>query len=184
MTLKWKSFKRSTKATLVVLGILLMFTIIAYAAGWLSKAFHIDVGHGPYDSFAIIQPQDKQEVVPGGTLLVHPQIKNDGNTSGMAIIHLTYPTRDDDTPAYTWTVGENWKVLESGTGYTYYGYTQVLDGGQETSELCNGMTLKEMTGEEFLNITDLGVGGTGYFFPTKEYSNDIDDLWVSVKESI
>lgn len=46
------------------------------------------------------------------------------------------------------------------------------------------MTLKEMTGEEFLNITDLGVGGTGYFFPTIEYSDDIDDLWNSVKDTI
>lgn len=106
MTLKWKSLKRSTQATLIVLGILLLFTIIAYASGWLSKAFNISVDHGPYDSFAIIQSQDKQEIVPGGTLLVHPKIKNDGNTSGMAIIHLTYPTMNDGSPAYTWTVGE------------------------------------------------------------------------------
>ena len=81
---------------------------------------------GSYSSFDIIQPQDQQEVVPGGTIYVHPQVTNDGNTNGMAIIQLTYPTMSDGSPVYTWTVGDGWTKLSEGTGYTYYGYTQVL----------------------------------------------------------
>lgn len=184
MVAKWKCLKRSTRAVILVFAALSLFTIIAYASGWLSKAFRLEVGHGPYDSFAIIQPEDAQEVVPGGTINFHPQVKNDGNTNGMAIIHITYPVKNDGTPAYTWTVGEGWTKLADGTGYTYYGYTQVLAGGQETTELCDGMTLKEMSGEEFTGISDLGVGGTGYFFPAAEYGEDISVIWNQVKDGI
>ena len=184
MTARWKNLKRPTKATLIVVGILLLFTVIAYASGWLSKAFHVPVAPGSYSSFDIFQPEDQQEVVPGGTIDVHPQVTNDGNTNGMAIIQLTYPTRNDGSPAYTWTVGDGWTKLSEGTGYTYYGYTQVLSPQESTTELCNGMTLKEMSGEEFTGIADLSVGGTGHFFPADDYGDDITVIWDQVKDGM
>lgn len=161
--MRWKNLKHSTKAMSIVGGSLLIFTDIAYAAGLLSFPFGVPVIHGSYDHFAIVQPEDQQEVIPGGTIDFHPQVHNDGNTNGMAIIHLTYPTMNDNSPAYTWTVGDGWVKLADGTGYTYYGYTSVIPSKQDSTELCDGMMLKIMSGDEFTSIADLGVGGTGYF---------------------
>lgn len=47
MTARWKNLKRPTKAALIVVGLLMLFTVIAYAAGWLTKPFRIPVDHGP-----------------------------------------------------------------------------------------------------------------------------------------
>ena len=143
----------------------LFFSIaaIAYAAASLliSKTWKTNIQKGEILSMQLVQTDVEGTVSPGDTIDVDPVIYNDGTIQGTVLMKVSYPTLSNASPAYSWTIGSGWSKITDCTGYTVYGYGSVVDGSS-TESLMSGMTMVEMSGEEFDGLTDVNVTVDGW----------------------
>ena len=171
----------AVEAALVV--IIATASIFAYAAisSWINGDKDTNVEIGDVFSGRIEQIDVTGKVSPGDTIAVHPSLSNTGNVPALGFVKLTYPmytpSGSSSTPIYTWTVNSGWKVVETGAGYTVYGYTTPLNYGESTTELCNGMVLKDLSYEELLGVGDINVN-IGYWLGNcNDVGEDVDVAW-------
>jgi len=127
------------------------------------------------------------EVVPGSTLSISPSIKNVGTKQCLAFIKVEMPTYSTSTgelkAAYTFAADASWTKVTDDTGTVVYGYSSVLGQDEETvSPLCVSMTLVEMSGAEFLGLSDINVRLVGYLVDVDEYGEDPSATWTSIGE--
>ena len=131
----------------------------------------------------LLQDAVTGEIVPGDTLNIAPVIKNTGTKECVAFVKVTVPTYGaSSTPAYEYSVGENWTKVGGSGGVAVYGYNSVLAYNEETSNLTEGMTLRNMEVGDFLGIPDLNVSVTGYLAETETYGYDPETAWGQIGE--
>lgn len=87
------------------------------------------------------------------------------------------------SPAYTFTADSSWiKVVDDG-GTVVYGYNAVLGPDEETATaLCDSMTMVNMSGSEFLAMTDVNIRLIGYLADIDEYGDEPAAAWGSIGE--
>ncbi len=179
----WKGLKKSTQVGIIIF---LFFSIaaIAYAAVSLliNKTWSTNLQKGQILSMQLVQTDVEGTVSPGDTIDVAPVIYNDGTIQGTALMRVSYPTLSTGSPAYSWTVGSGWSELTSGAGYTVYGYSSALDGGSSTEALMSGMTMVEMSGEEFNGLADVNVTVDGWLADSEEYGDDPATVWSRIEQ--
>ena len=109
-------------------------------------------------------------------------IYNDGTIQGTALMKGSCPTLSDGSSAYSWTVGTGWSKITDGTGYTVYGYSSPVSGGGQTEALMSGMTMVEMSGEEFTGLSDVNVTVDGWLADSEEYGDDAAVVWTRINQ--
>lgn len=177
----WKSLKGPAKAGVVVF-VLISFVAIAYAASVLiTKHWSTSLGKGEILSMQLVQTDVEGTVSPGDTIDVAPVIYNDGTIQGTALMKVSYPVLSDGSSCYSWTVGSGWTKITDGTGYTVYGYGSVLDGSSSTEPLMSGMTMVEMSGEEFTGLADVNVTVDGWLADANEYGDEASVVWTRIQ---
>ena len=178
----WKSLKRSTQIGIIIF-LIISIAAIAYAASVLvSKTWRTSLQKGQILSMQLVQTDVEGQVSPGDTIDVAPVIYNDGTIQGTALMRVSYPTLSTGSPAYSWTVGSGWSEVTSGTGFTVYGYSSALDGGSSTEALMSGMTMVEMSGEEFTGLSDVNVTVDGWLAESEEYGDDPAAVWTRINQ--
>ncbi len=176
-----KSLKGPAKVG-VVIFIIISCVAIAYAAvAIINKTWSTNLTKGDILSMKLVQTDVEGEVSPGVTIDVAPVIKNDGTLTGTAVVRVSYPVLSDGSPAYSWETGSGWQFIASGTGYTVYGYDNALNGGASTSALMSGMTMVEMSGEEFTGITNVNVTVDGWLADTETYGDNAASVWTRIQ---
>ena len=183
MNEKTKKITRPTKAGLIALITILSIAIVAYAASLIiSKTFKTNLKKGEILSMQLVQTDVEGTVSPGDTIDVAPIIYNDGTIKGTALMRVSYPMLSNGSPAYSWTIGAGWSKVTDGTGYTVYGYGSPLDGGGRTEEpLMSGMTMVEMSGEEFKGLADVNVTVDGWLADSEQYGDDSATVWTRIQ---
>ena len=178
----WKSLKRSTQVGIIIF-LFISLAAIAYAAASLliSKTWSTNLQKGEILSMQLVQTDVEGTVSPGDTIDVAPVIYNDGTIKGTALMRVSYPVINSDTPVYSWTVGSGWSKVTEGIGYTVYGYGSLLDGGGSTEALMSGMTMVEMSGEEFNGLADVNVTVDGWLADSDEYGDDPATVWTRIQ---
>ena len=178
----WKSLKRSTQVGIIIF-LFITLAAIAYAAASLliSKTWSTNLQKGEILSMQLVQTDVEGTVSPGDTIDAMPVIYNDGTIQGTALMRVSYPTLSDGASAYSWTVGSGWSKVTDGTGYTVYGYNSPLDGGGQTNPLMSGMTMVEMSGEEFNGLADVNVTVDGWLADTETYGEDAVVVWSKIQ---
>lgn len=184
MIKKLNSLKTPARIAAEVALVLVIATasIFAYAmvSSWINGDKDTNVEIGDVFSGRMEQIDVTGKVSPGDTIAVHPSLSNTGNVKSLGFIKLTYPVytpSSSSTPIYSWTVNDGWKVVEEGSGYTVYGYTTPLAYGESTTELCDGMVLKDLSYEELLGVGSINVN-IGYWLGNcNDVGEDVDVAW-------
>lgn len=57
-----------------------------------------------------------------------------------------------------------------------------MSGGDQTEPLMLGMTMAEMSGEEFTGLSDVNVTVDGWLADTEEYGDDAAVVWTRIKQ--
>ena len=114
-------------------------------------------------------------------------MKNVGTKQCIAFIKVEMPTYSTSTGelkvAYTFSADSGWiKVADDGAAVVY-GYGAVLNPDEETaSALCESLTMVQMSGAEFLAMSDVNVRLVGYLADVDEYGDEPAAAWGSIGE--
>jgi len=188
MKQKFKTLSRTTQLTLII-ALILSLSIVAYAAisAWVSRSWTSTLIKGDVMEMELNQATVSGEVTPGSTIAVSPRVKNVGTKQCLAFIKVGMPTYSTSTgelkAAYTFSADSGWiKVAEDGRTVGY-GYNAVLGPDEEkVSALCESMTMMEMSGAEFLGLSDVNVRLVGYLADVDEYGDDVESAWMAIGE--
>lgn len=183
MRQKFKALNRITQIV-IILAILLSITMVAYAAisTLISRTWQSDLTKGDIFEMELVQGAVSGEIVPGGTVAVSPVVKNMGTKEAMAFVKIVMPTiPSSGANAYTFTVNEDvWTKVAESSGTVVYGYNDVLGVDGETDALCDSMTMVDMSGSDFIGLSDVNVEIVGYLADRETYGEDVQTVWNEI----
>ncbi len=160
MKQKVKGLCRITQMAIII-ALFLSITIVAYAAisTLISRSWQSDLTKGDIFEMELVQSDIIGEIVPGQSISVSPVVKNLGTKEALAFVKIEMPTiPSSNSPAYTFSVDEVvWTKVEESSGSVVYGYNDVLGVDSETDPLCQSMTMVEMSGSDFIGLSDVNV---------------------------
>ena len=132
-------------------------------------------------------PELTGSVTPGDSKSISAVVTNTGTGRGLAFIKFEYPMYTPSgsstaEPVYTWEANSGWTAVESGSGYTVYGYTQPLDEDESTSSLMDEITMKNLSNSEYKGLEDVNIALTGYIADCNEYGEELDVVWEAANQ--
>ena len=186
MKQKFRTFSRTTQLA-IIMALILPVGIVTYAAinAWISKTWISTLTKG--NVMEMKQGSATGEVLPGQSFPFSPIIKNVGSKQVLAFMKVEMPSYSTSTgeqkETYTFTADGSWtKVVDDGSTVVY-GYSSALSPDEETATvLCDSMTMMNMSGSEFMTMSDVNVRLTGYLADTSEYGKDPVRVWAAIGE--
>ncbi len=183
MKQKFKSLSRITRMAIIA-ALFLSITIVAYAAisMLISITWRSDLTKGDIFEMELVQSDITGEIVPGQSISVSPVVKNMGTKEAIAFVKVEMPTiPSSGANAYTFVVDESmWTKVEESSGTVVYGYNDVLGVDGQTDALCQSMIMVEMSGTDFMGLSDVNVSITGYLADRETYGEDVQMVWNEI----
>lgn len=181
----FKHMKRST-AVILILAILAMTTVVAYAVTTLffkgetqtsdynKKTYFEFAGDGFFTASG--------EVGPGESMSINPVIASEATVDMYVFIRVEMPEYNG-SGLYEIDVNSGWSLVESGSSgdkyVTVYRYDDIVAPGASTTALGSGLTMVDMSLAEYADLTDINVTMTGYACGAEDES--LDTAWDSIK---
>ena len=167
-------------ALVIILGGALAYAAYTHFAA--SNPENSDMVPQPFIAVELEATHLTGNIAPGDTKSMSAVVKNPGSALGMAYIRFSYPVNSSAVGAagsvYTWQVNSGWSVVEEGTGYTVYGYSNPIDGDGSTSSLMDSITMKNMSPADFKTLgNDVNVQLIGYVAECSEYGDEVQAAW-------
>lgn len=168
----------------IITALFLSITIVAYAAisTLISRSWQSDLTKGDIFEMELVQSDITSEFVPGETVAISPVVKNMGTKEARAFVKIVMPTiSSSNAPAYSFTVDEDvWTKVEKSSGTVVYGYNEVLGVDSETDALCDSMTMVDMSGSDFIGLSDVNVSIIGCLADREMYGEDVGNAWREI----
>ena len=169
------------------IGALLGMTVIAYAVTqfFTSKTVTSNLTKKTVFEINLNDGLQAGQVGPGESFTVSPSVTNDATEDMYVFIKVEAPDYIADC-LYTYTVDENWTLVEDNAGTKVYAYASdnaiiTLSPGDTTTTLTEQMTMRSITNAEYAAYTDINVTITGYAIGTDGVSTDPATAWSDCK---
>ena len=179
MRQKWANLSKKSQVIIVAV-LILTISVVAYAAisTLISKSVTSNLTKGDIMEMQLSQDVIIGEVVPGDSIAISPSVINTGTRNCLAFVKIEMPTYGNaGANAYTFTAASDWIKVSEGNGAEVYGYSRVLGSGDDTSKLCDYLTMVNMSNSDFNALNDINVTVTGYLADFSEYGENLVEAW-------
>lgn len=181
----FKHMKRST-AVILILAILAMTTVVAYAVttlffkGETQTSDYSKKTYFEFDGSSFFTASG--EVGPGESMSINPVITSEATVDMYVFIRVEMPGYNG-AGLYDIDLNSGWTLVESrSSGDTYiavYRYDDVVALGASTSALADKLTMVNISLADYADIGDINVTMTGYACGAEDES--LDTTWDSIK---
>lgn len=190
--------KRRRRRRMAIAATVMVFVgFIAYATDILWKSAHdtTELTKERYIEVKLSGSSAKGSIKPGGSISLAPVVENKGVIDCAAFVKLTIP-RVNGNPAYVYETNSDWTLVDnySEGGYQIVVYAYVdeyrtyalesISPSASTSSLIkDGFTMVEMSGSEFMNMTDVDIQVDGYLVDYAEVEeSDPESAWGMIPQ--
>ena len=187
---KFKTLRRSTQVA-IAFSLFLVSGVVVYAAisSLLSQSWTSNLNKGDLFEMELRQPTVTGTVTPGTSITVNPVVVNKGTKDALAYIRVTVPGIPDSSgtssiPAYEYTVGNDWVLVEGSEGSCerVYGYSTVLGSLEETSALTDELVMVNMDTADFIGLSSVDFSFVGYLADCETYGRNVVEGWSLIRD--